>query len=161
MFQELADRLRQALQDRSNTKPNLNIFLAHNTQDEDPYEPDPEPPQMPKIIPTLLSLENTALFNHKKFTKPNTPTAPVIPIEVEKDSQAIKDVIIRPTTAAAKRANYQKRATAFNSVIKEGGATASRPPLMRSSSAPTRPDHSEKSKISIQLNLVKLLDFFR
>ncbi|XP_044272453.1 uncharacterized protein LOC123016244 [Tribolium madens] len=140
--QELAERLRQALKSRE--KPNLDIFLAHNTQIEDEVE-ETISKEPPKIIPPLTA--PTDVFQIKK----NKSSAIVVIPGVENDPQsleddsisdqqdpkAIKNVIIRPATAAAKREKFQKRSnTAFNSVI--------RPPLVRSSSAPTKPDQKPK-----------------
>ncbi|CAH1371944.1 unnamed protein product [Tenebrio molitor] len=169
--QELADRLRQALKDREQTKPNLNIFLAHNTNTEDePYEePEVAPKETPKIIPPLLTPRETIknVFQIRKnkdvsFAPTKSSAIVVVPLvdkeppqilddaatppssdrSVDKqDPKAIKDVIIRPATAAAKRERFQKRSnTAFNAVIKESPA---RPPLVRSSSAPTKPDQGK------------------
>ena len=169
--QELAERLRQALKDREQEKPNLNIFLAHNTSTEEDiyeaHEPEILPKESPKIMqPLLTPLENTMknVFQIRKskemaYTPTKSNAVVVIPI-VEKeppqiledvstppssdrsyekqDPKAIKNVIIRPATAAAKRERFQRRNnTAFNSVIKEG---AIRPPLVRSLSAPTKPE---------------------
>ncbi|KYB24735.1 hypothetical protein TcasGA2_TC034947 [Tribolium castaneum] len=133
--QELAERLRQALKERE--KPNLDIFLAHNTQVEEEVEP-PDPKQPPKIIQPLTTPSD--VFQIKKNKSSAIVVIPVVedePPSLEdapeggpQDPKAIKNVIIRPATAASKREKFQKRSnTAFNSVI--------RPPLVRSSSAPT------------------------
>lgn len=166
--QELAERLRQALKDREQEKPNLNIFLAHNTHEED-HDQNIEtvtnhPPRI--VAPMFTPMENIKnVFQMKKNKEvtytptPKSSTIVVIPVveknstktheqvstpppsnrsDKQEDPKAIKNVIIRPATAAAKRERFQKRNnTAFNSIIKENGF---RPPLVRSSSAPTRPE---------------------
>ncbi|RZB40193.1 hypothetical protein BDFB_007425 [Asbolus verrucosus] len=168
--QELAERLRQALKEREQEKPNLNIFLAHNTNsnEDEGYNEEPEvaAKELPKITPPLLTpMENTMknVFQIRKskeiaYPPPKSSAVVVIPIvekedfssrqdeeaptppsseRKEQDPKAIKNVIIRPATAAAKRERFQKRtSTAFNSVVKD----ATRPPLVRSSSAPAKPE---------------------
>lgn len=70
------------------------------------------------------------------------------------ENKAINSVVIRPTTAAARRQIFQKRTnSAFNATVKE--TSNARTPLTRSSSAPIKPEHG-KSKFLVSKRKIKL-----
>ncbi|XP_023020126.2 uncharacterized protein [Leptinotarsa decemlineata] len=80
------------------------------------------------------------------FTKETTNS-------VERGIKAIDSVIIRPVSAASKREKFQKRiSSAFTSTIRE--TPKPRRPLVRSSSAPCKPDLG-KSKLNLPKNKFK------
>ncbi|KAL1517800.1 hypothetical protein ABEB36_001523 [Hypothenemus hampei] len=147
-----------------NTKPNLEIYLAHNTQiDFDPKQLEDSPvieKHKPKYLQPLVTnmcqanqfqikkqLRKPLLESPKGSTRPNTVV--VVPL-VEKDESNKHEepgdginVIIRPLTAQSKRDQFTKRT---NSARQNSIKTPMnfRPPLIRSTSAPSM--KSEKSK---------------
>uniref|UniRef100_A0AAR5Q5U4 Uncharacterized protein n=1 Tax=Dendroctonus ponderosae TaxID=77166 RepID=A0AAR5Q5U4_DENPD len=175
--------------DKAETKPNLQIFLAHNTHDynecqtSDSFESLMDSRQQclerskPKYLQPLLSnVEPSKAFQIRKSNSRKTLESPkavevsqkrpnfsrsntivVVPLVEKLDQsdtprQVVKDeetkpekdedsnginVIIRPMTAQTRREKFQKRTnSAFHGTSKET-AINFRPPLVRSSSAPS------------------------
>ncbi|KAH1000523.1 hypothetical protein HUJ05_009657, partial [Dendroctonus ponderosae] len=175
--------------DKAETKPNLQIFLAHNTHDynecqtSDSFESLMDSRQQclerskPKYLQPLLSnVETSKAFQIRKSNSRKTLESPkavevnqkrpnfsrsntivVVPLVEKLDQsdtprQVVKDeetkrekdedsnginVIIRPMTAQTRREKFQKRTnSAFHGTSKET-AINFRPPLVRSSSAPS------------------------
>lgn len=174
--QELAERLRLALEDREKSKKNLNIFLAHNTRDEDENElVETKFAQKiePKIIPPLFNPSENNLKNifhvRKKDSSynPSKPTAAVVVIPIKQtddsilpksmdkvpleSSHSLKDdkgikSVIIRPATAAAKRERFQKRT--NSAFNSIVKEPSviRPPLVRSSSAPARPLQNTKPK---------------
>lgn len=118
-------------------KPNLDIYLAHNP------EPSPRAVRQPKYLQPLLNnptdfkiKTRKPLDSPKAVEAKKTNTIVVVPLKTSPREEPIQ-VVITPTTAQTKRENFQKRTnSAFNGTNNTQTATF-RPPLVRSSSAPT------------------------
>lgn len=112
-------------------KPNLDIYLAHN--------PSPRAVRQPKYLQPLLNnptdfkiKTRKPLDSPKAVEAKKTNTIVVVPLKTSPREEPIQ-VVITPTTAQTKRENFQKRTnSAFN-----GTNNNFRPPLVRSSSAPS------------------------
>ncbi|XP_066151131.1 uncharacterized protein [Euwallacea fornicatus] len=139
-------------------KPNLKIFLAHNISDSTNSEENLKIPQ-PKYLQPMLNTANAQLKIKKSTMKkpldspkavdqkrPNlgnkTNTIVVVPLienspRNAEDSSSI-NVVIRPMTAQSRREKFQKRTnSAFNGNTSKEPSIPFRPPLVRSSSAPS------------------------
>lgn len=117
-------------------KPNLDIYLAHNP------EPSPRTVRQPKYLQPLLNnptdfkiKTRKPLESPKAVEAKRTNTIVVVPLKTSPREEPIQ-VVITPTTAQTKRENFQKRTnSAFNGTNNQ--TTTFRPPLVRSSSAPS------------------------
>ncbi|KAJ8919763.1 hypothetical protein NQ315_006292 [Exocentrus adspersus] len=141
-------------------------------------------PEKPKLIQPLLSnnvstSDTKNLFQIRRNFKPKinlaeisysptrtreSDTVVVVPMveNKEQDQDAdhsmkpIDSIIIRPVTASSKRERFQKRTnSAFNATIKE--SALARPPLIRSSSAPTSKSERGRPKFSATKRKVKAI----
>ncbi|KAF7279743.1 hypothetical protein GWI33_006776 [Rhynchophorus ferrugineus] len=169
--QDLTERLRTRKEEpekenKADSKPNLEIFLAGpnpKKADNDDTPPEKNPPKyLQPLVADGLSNKNFQIkkSGSKKVSesprRPKSSTVVVVPL-IDKDQEAQTNtkaeksddasginVIIRPVTAQSRRERFQKRTnSAFHGAVKEQ-QTASRPPLVRSSSAPsTRPEKSK------------------
>lgn len=114
-------------------KPNLDIYLAHNP------EPSPRAVRQPKYLQPLLNNPTDFKIKTRKpleVEAKKTNTIVVVPLKTSPREEPIQ-VVITPTTAQTKRENFQKRTnSAFNGTNNTQTAPF-RPPLVRSSSAPT------------------------
>ncbi|XP_050500022.1 repetitive organellar protein [Diabrotica virgifera virgifera] len=119
---------------RKNAKQRTILF---NTSDSSWPVPKNKSNQNSPVI-VVPPTENGVLQKPETFLSTNNPN----------DVKAIDSVIIRPATAASKREMFQKRTnSAFNSTVVAVKETQKlRSPLIRSSSAPCKPEHL-KSKL--------------
>ncbi|XP_030750087.1 uncharacterized protein LOC115877879 [Sitophilus oryzae] len=170
--QDLAERFRAKKEEfekenKAETKPNLEIFLAPSTK-ECEEESQNEKTQPKFLQPLIADSEYNRTFRLKKNvlkktesprTRPKSSTIVVVPlVEKEPDKNADNNdsksdnndestginVIIRPVTAQSRRERFHKRTnSAFHGTLKEQQPVF-RPPLVRSSSAPS--SRPEKSK---------------
>lgn len=126
---------KKVIQIRKSPKPKINL-------NEIAYSPtrthDKEKIKRTDILVTHNENENNTKMNDEIKMTDKFDSETVEP-------KAINNVIIRPITAADKREKFQKRKnSAFTSISKESPSTR-RPPLVRSTSAPCKPDQA-KSK---------------
>lgn len=175
--QEIAERL----QPKEQEKPNLKIFLAHNSKEPNEHlDHIDKLSDPPKIIPPLNNPNNNFQIRKSsklklnltdtRFQNPTTEAdrnaivvvpiiesqeelAPILPQSYDVDEiKPIDSVVIRPSTAASRRERFQKRTnSAFHQTIKEPANP--RPTLIRSSSAPVKPDHNRSKFLSTKKKL--------
>ncbi|XP_050314991.1 triadin isoform X2 [Anthonomus grandis grandis] len=162
--------------EKSDNKTNsLQIYLAHNLQDSAAAEEVTEPEKFePKYLQPLIDFNQSKPFQIKKNSGKKIPEKPpfgrsntivVVPLENHKEERQDQEeeeakadlpsgeginVIIRPMTAQSRREKFQKRtSSAFH---KEQANF--RPPLVRSSSAPST-KHHDKGKFLASKRKVK------
>ncbi|XP_057657472.1 uncharacterized protein LOC130894584 [Diorhabda carinulata] len=168
--QELADRLKQTLKTQEQ-KPNIRIFLAQHPKEPEKQEDLNEPP---KLIPSLTTgivdndkssfklrknAKQKMIFNTSQDNWQVPNKKPVVDQDNESvltnekiscnEVKPIDSVIIRPATAASKREMFQKRTnSAFNTTVNLKDTTKPRKPLIRSSSAPCKPERIKTKMLS-------------
>ncbi|XP_056639348.1 uncharacterized protein LOC130446863 [Diorhabda sublineata] len=168
--QELADRLKQTLKTQEQ-KPNIRIFLAQHPKEPEKQEDLNEPP---KLIPSLTTgivdndkssfklrknAKQKMIFNTSQDNWQVPNKKPVVDQDNESvltnekiscnEVKPIDSVIIRPATAASKREMFQKRTnSAFNTTVNVKDTTKLRKPLIRSSSAPCKPERIKTKMLS-------------
>lgn len=113
-------------------KPNLDIYLAHNP------EPSPRTVRQPKYLqPLLNNPTDFKIKTRKPLESPKdkkTNTIVVVPLKSSPREEPIQVVI---TAAQTKRENFQKRTNSAFNGTNNSQTTTFRPPLVRSSSAPS------------------------
>ncbi|CAG9761314.1 unnamed protein product [Ceutorhynchus assimilis] len=178
--QDLCERLKNNnnnTNEKTEVKPNLQIYLAHNTQENRNLDSQnnsvdnsdqfliekSQPKYLQPLVTSQQSFQIKKTSNKKplespkaaetmnqkrpNFTRSNTIV--VVPLVVEKEKEEVQNndginVIIRPMTAQSRREKFQKRTgSAFHGTSKDIQINI-RPPLVRSSSAPsTKPEKSK------------------